>query len=387
MMDISINSTPGSININSFVDPSSADTLHIEIEARGQKSRLFFRSKDIELNYNPNVALPLALLPAMAQGYNLNANGNVSRRLYDASRQIQDIYRAWNPSLQSVWFEGAIPVEMPPQGGRRVATFFSGGVDSFYTLLTHQDEITDLVFVHGFDISLDNGPLRQSSSASLQTVAQEFGKNLIEIETNLRDFLDPLVKWAIAHGSALATIGHLMAGSFGKIHIPATHTYSDLFPWGSHPLLDPLWSTETLEFVHTGCEATRVEKISRVAESDLALRSLRVCMKNPHDIYNCGRCEKCLRTMISLHAIGALERCTTFKEDIDLAIVSRLVIDDDNARAFVMENLKALESRPEDRELRSALETALNQSAMKKWLRKFVRQKEKRIRRLLGLPI
>jgi hypothetical protein len=66
--------------------------------------------------------------------------------------------------------------------------------------------------------------------------------------------------------------------------------------------------------------------------------------------------------------------------------VSNLVIEDDNARAFVMENLDALGNNPEDRELRRALETALNQTPTRKRLLKFARQKKKRIRRILGLP-
>ncbi len=27
--------------------------------------------------------------------------------------------------------------------------------------------------------------------------------------------------------------------SASPIYIPASHTYADLFPWGSHPILDP----------------------------------------------------------------------------------------------------------------------------------------------------
>ena len=63
--------------------------------------------------------------------------------------------------------------------------------------------------------------------------------------------------------------------------------------FGSHPLLDPLWSTETLAFVHDGCEANRMEKVRRIAESPLLLEGLRVCVddRGP-DVYNCGSCWK-----------------------------------------------------------------------------------------------
>jgi len=45
MMYMSINSTPASLNINSFVNPSSVDTLHIEIEVRGQKRPCFSEAR------------------------------------------------------------------------------------------------------------------------------------------------------------------------------------------------------------------------------------------------------------------------------------------------------------------------------------------------------
>src|SRR5574337_867736 len=45
--------------------------------------------------------------------------------------------------------------------GRKVAVFFSGGLDSFYTLLKRRNEIDSLVFIHGFDIPLENVALRE----------------------------------------------------------------------------------------------------------------------------------------------------------------------------------------------------------------------------------
>ena len=39
-------------------------------------------------------------------------------------------------------------------------------------------------------------------------------------------------------------------------------TYAHLGPLGSHPLLDPLWSSEDVELVHDGCEATRLDKLA-----------------------------------------------------------------------------------------------------------------------------
>ena len=54
-------------------------------------------------------------------------------------------------------------------------------------------------------------------------------------------------------------------------------------------MLDPLWSTELMDFEHDGCEATRPEKAAYVSEHELPMKWLRVCLKNPNGMYNCGR--------------------------------------------------------------------------------------------------
>ena len=56
----------------------------------------------------------------------------------------------------------------------------------------------------------------------------------------------------------------------------------------------------------TAPASTRLEKVERLADSEVARRTLRVCWRNLDGRYNCGRCEKCLRTMVALEALGVL---------------------------------------------------------------------------------
>jgi hypothetical protein len=73
-----------------------------------------------------------------------------------------EVLHRWDTSLTRVRV-AAQRIESGPVGDR-LGTFFSGGVDSFYTLLRFGDEITDLILVHGFDIALRNAPLRRAAS-------------------------------------------------------------------------------------------------------------------------------------------------------------------------------------------------------------------------------
>jgi hypothetical protein len=99
--------------------------------------------------------------------------------------------------------------------------------------------------------------------------------------------------------------------------ISASNSPDSIRPWGSHPVLDTLWSTEGLEIAQVGFEENRFEKIRRVSKSELALRSLRVCWQ-PVDEYNCGRCPKCSLTMAALYLLGKLDKARTFPDRMDM---------------------------------------------------------------------
>jgi hypothetical protein len=208
---------------------------------------------------------------------------------------------------------------------------------------------------------LNDTKLREKTTKNLQSIASAFGKRLVEIETNIRELLNPYVGWgALSHGAALASVGHLLAPEFRRIYIASSHTYLHMFSWGSHPVLDPLWSSDTLEFIHDGCEATRVRKVSLIAKHEIALQHLRVCTKNPDSSYNCGLCEKCVRTMINLMVNNALEKCPTFDNEFDMRNVLKIYVANDSMRSFIVENLEALEKNQGNDELKNALRKVLS---------------------------
>jgi hypothetical protein len=126
----------------------------------GSKSYdIFFRSNDIELTQNTEVLLAVGLLPAMKTGSVLIADGIISQRLLNAVDSIFDVFlRHRHPALplRRVRIKNFIPAPTQPPKEERVGMFFPAGVDSFYTFLKHQEKITDLIYLHGFDVSLDN---------------------------------------------------------------------------------------------------------------------------------------------------------------------------------------------------------------------------------------
>jgi len=106
----------------------------------------------------------------------------------------------------------------------------------------------------------------------------------------------------------------LTAGS-AWAYIGSSYDIPNLAPCGSHPLLDPEYSSHDLKIRHRDLEVPRIDKIRSIADWDVGLNNMRVCLANVKDRLNCGKCEKCVRTMLGLEAVGVLPKLTSFVED------------------------------------------------------------------------
>lgn len=330
----------------------------IRIGEAGQD--VWFRVDGPPVTESANPFLAVALIPAMRRGLPLRIEGGISPRVLRGADRVQQTMSVWNENLRIVDVRAGEVVSATRESGDAVGAFFSGGVDSFYTIQKHRDRLTHLIFVHGFDIPLGRAAFREHVAAALRRAARELRLELVEVETNLRCFADPHASWGRDyHGSAMAAVALLLAPRFRKIYIPSSYGYAFLFPHGSHPGLDPLWSSESVEIVHDGCEATRFEKVEALASWETALRTLRVCWKLEDGVYNCCECRKCLWTMAFLRACGALERAETFDRPLDLAALRRSRPEQQDERARFVQALAAIERRGGDPELSEALRSAL----------------------------
>jgi hypothetical protein len=299
-----------------------------------------------------------ALLPlAMRMGRPLSLPHPVSTQLLQSAGEVQGILRLWRDELSVVPVEAVAEERLPASGGG-VGSFFSGGVDSFFTVLRHADEITHLIFVLGFDIAQELKVLEEAALEMARAVADGLGKELIVVRTNVRRVSAAHLDWDLYHGPALAAVGLSFQSTLRKLFVPSSYNYGNLFPWGSHPLLDPLWSTEALQVVHDSTDTRRVEKVAAIVENDLAMRWLRVCWETPDGQYNCGKCEKCVRTLVTLEAVGAVGRCRTLPGTADRRALARMHIRGRVGNAYRRENLQLLHERDADRGLIRALERA-----------------------------
>jgi hypothetical protein len=222
------------------------------------------------------------------------------------------------PEIETRRGGGAGPTH--PRAPRRAAALLSGGVDSLHMLMrNHQlyspDDpayIRDALFIHGFDIgkrARDPETERyQAALRLLEPVAIETGVRLTPCRTNLRHLPSQRGFWEDRHsGAALAAVGHAATLGPAFVFIGGSYSLNTPIPWGSHPAVDGLYSSQRVSVIHDGSRFSRLEKVRDLAGWTGALAALRPCPAVPAFEPNCGRCEKCLRTRLELLVVGVEE--------------------------------------------------------------------------------
>ena len=268
------------------------------------------------------------LFLAMKEKANLYVHGEVSPSLLKNLEEFQQIWQCWQPKrYKKIDIIADTEKEQPlldDSAGDIVA--FSGGVDSCFTAFRHATnkcgrlnrDLKTAVMIHGFDIPLDKKDIFDWSFENSKKMLDSLGIELIPLTTSFQNSnLDPHDYFATAAASCLM----LFQGKFRAGLLASTEPYQALVtPWGTHPLTDPLLSSNSFEFIHDGADFTRTEKTAELANWPEALSRLRVCWYGPQNDpenrgRNCGRCEKCIRTILNFRVAGIdLPEC--FEQDV-----------------------------------------------------------------------
>ena len=204
-----------------------------------------------------------------------------------------------------------------PTAPRRAVAFLSGGVDGLHMLmrnrrLYNRDDpayVHEALFIHGFDIGKrardpENGRYGMMLRR-LQPVVADLGLRLIQCRTNLRHLPSKPDFWENRHnGAALAAVGHSAVFGSAFLFIGASWPTTHQVPWGSHPAIDNLFSSQRITVIHDGSRFSRLQKVRDLARWPTGLAALRVCPASAGPRANCGECEKCLRTRLELLAAG-----------------------------------------------------------------------------------
>ncbi len=300
--------------------------------------------KNISPEVRGDAFLAASLIPAMCRNEDIRIEADipVSPMLLENITQIQDAFVLWGPylrlPLKRVNVYGGLP--SPARGGNDdTVAFYSGGVDGNYTFLKNQANLDYLLFAKGIDMQLSSHELYKQAYSRNSNYLKARGMPLHGIETNVR-FLghENKISWNVCFGGGLSSIA--LAGGFKACYIASGLSYADMYPHGSNIITDPLWRNEHSLILHDGAEKTRLEKIRHIMADPMLRDVLRVCWQD--ESYNCGKCEKCLRTMCSLRALKI--HASTFPECTNAVInkrIRKLQLYNEYDLAFLNENLSA----------------------------------------------
>lgn len=291
-----------------------------------------------------------SLFLAMRESSCLVVHGEVSPSLLMNLEEFQAAWVHWLPDVFNrveILSDTEKEQQTVPDPNSAVVAF-SGGVDAAFTAYRHctgecgrlKRDVKAGLFVHGFDIPLNEQDVFARAAEKCEKMTNSLGFPLIRMATNFRE---PRDIWRFSHGLGVASCLMLLQGGFSAGLISSTEPYGSLvLPWGSNPVTDRMMSSKTFRIIHDGAAYRRSEKVKLISSWPEALDYLRVCWAGEKKDRNCGKCEKCIRTILNFRVIGAgLPAC--FEEDVKDSEIVKLTIINSVQLAYVEEILQLAE--------------------------------------------
>lgn len=245
----------------------------------------------------------------------------------ECARQVKNTPAGWD-----VFENHASNAAVSPQGA---LALFSGGLDSYSTLIARKDEHPYLATVWGGDVLLRDGAAWDLVWQQTLDAANVFGAGCGSVASNFKSFLNERLldrallsykpspheekpyrfgNWCwwydVQHGLGLLGLSAPLAFVLGArvIYIAATCAQSDPeeLVCASFPDVDNCFRCAGVTVTHDGFERNRQDKANQIVNYTRSSKQhilLRVCYSS-HDGCNCARCEKCGRTILGILAAG-----------------------------------------------------------------------------------
>lgn len=236
--------------------------------------------------------------------------------------EFMDGYRKMYPELdinynEVVLYENAVICDQKAETGKSML-LFSGGVDAYSSLITHEKEKPLLVTICGAEIESDNDKAWTKVIRENEKTAHLHDLPIVGIKSSFRKIFrnDLLDNWslnavadnwwhAFHHSVSMMTLAapNAYVSRTGICYFASTKSiYTGEYRVASDPSIDNYVRFCGCQVVHDGFEFGRHEKIARICEYKRSTGKnikLRVCYKSK-DGNNCSICRKCVFTMMSI---------------------------------------------------------------------------------------
>ena len=308
-----------------FIDHNK---LVSKIEYDNKSYNMFFEVENEYVKYladdNANAFL-IALIPFVVKhNYDVEVKSRISSKVY------YQITTYLLPLLCDSFNKKSINIKCEltnkKYGGKGVGASISCGVDSFYTLLKHKAlkdnsyNITHLCFFNAGSNGEYGGEeaqlLYNDRIKHIKEFCKEYKYPLVTVDSNMNELImmnhekrHTFTTLACVYAlEKLFNIYYFASGlGFNGSHIDEEDTaFYDV-------LNVQCLSNENITYYCSGLETTRMEKVKFISDCEETYNYLNVCVGRKWD--NCGKCNKCIRTMTALESIGKLEN---YKKVFDL---------------------------------------------------------------------
>ena len=278
---------------------------------------------------------------AMRSGCDIRLEGAVSAQLAaNLPDEVMPIMSAYRPCVNPIRIDAGETRDFP--GGSGVGTGFSGGVDSFYTIVSNlerpvraEDRLTHMFFFNVGTNGLGRSPEELESTRkkflmryeTLRTSAAMIALPFIPVDSNVHSFLPDNIASDITVCNAAAV--HFLRRGIGLYYTSSNgYDYAELLRYLMHTdpsaridmamiehVLCQWLSDPALRIVPFGTNRKRLEKTQAIADYRPAQLRLNVCNSVSTMEKNCSVCSKCRRSMMELELLGKLD---LFREAFDV---------------------------------------------------------------------
>ena len=233
---------------------------------------------------------------------------------------IKEVKKGYERMLPNIKFNCKIivnDVEENHYKGHKTAQCFSGGVDSFFTLISHKKEKSDLITLWGADVDFENTDGWKKVNDFIKEVGKETGLKNVVIRASVRRFIDnsELEKcynkllggdWWLIMQHGIGLLGTFAPYAYmhklKTIYIPSTFTKEDNFACASNPYVDNKIEFAGTKVIHDGFSYNRQQKIigicNYVKKTKKPLK-IRTCFRSLKGD-NCCKCPKCYMTLFAI---------------------------------------------------------------------------------------
>ena len=311
---------------------SKGNRLDIKYHVEGEWSQFFNLKEHFFVEYNENIEnIPygIAIIPFMCNilpiAWLCDARiylEEIDEDFYNSIKTFKQGYIDMYPKLD---FLGSIEANQIKEysiiTSDKSLAFFSGGVDAFYTLLSHINEKPAIATMWGADIKLDDAIGWRKVINHTNETAEIYNLDAKWMKSNFRTFIKegPLTQLVVEkandgwwHGfqHGIGLIGHaaplMYQNNISKLYIAASFTIHEKgkVTCASDPTIDNYVKFCGCTVKHDGYEASRQDKIEficRFSRESKKQIPLRVCWESSGGS-NCCKCEKCYRTLFGILA-------------------------------------------------------------------------------------